>query len=100
MNEHIFALWLKETGLMVLPRPLPGDVACDELRSAATAYGSVLSDDETGQPQRSDVADLDLADPEDDDDDDEQFPSAFAGFGAPGDRRENTELVAAVFLAA
>jgi hypothetical protein len=84
MDEHAFGQWLKETGLSVVPPQV------------APADGELLSEDRAETPPLSLVAELDLADPEEDDED----TGAFADLGKPGDRLENTELVAAAFRAA
>src|SRR5258708_101118 len=89
MHEDTFSLWLKNTGLRATPR-----------RWVALADGPGVSDtDSTEQPQPFTVADLDLADDHDDGMDDDG-PSGTEHYGRPGDRLENTELVAAVFRAA
>jgi hypothetical protein len=86
MDEYIFSLWLRETGLRVLTQPV------------VPALGQPLSDHETKEPQRSAVADLDLVDPEGDDDDD--GPSVSSDYRELGDHWENTDRVSAVFRAA
>jgi len=72
MGRHAFDLWLEEKGFGVVT---PAEGAAEV-------------------PPPSFVAELDLADPEDDDE------SIFSDLGKPGDRLENTELVAAAFRAA
>jgi hypothetical protein len=81
MDRHAFDLLLEETDFAVATRlvtPTNGTVSSDE------------------PPWLSFVAQLDLADPEDDD----EGTGGFTDVGAPGDRLENTELVAAAFRAA
>ncbi len=89
MHEDIFSLWLRKTGLRATPT-----------RWVAPAdRPEVWDTDSTERPQPSTVADLNLADDHDDGVDDDG-PSGAEHYGRPGDRLENTELVAAVFRAA
>ena len=83
MDKHAFDLWLKEAGLQVVTTPAP-------------AEAEMVSDNAAEPPPLSSFAELDLADPDDDD----EGTDALADFGQPGDRLENTELVAAAFRVA
>ena len=86
MDDDIYDLWLKDTGLR---------------RWVPVPDGSVLADNKTAEPQPTVVNDLDLVDPEDDEDGaDRELRSAEAAYRDNHDRWENTELVAAAFRAA
>jgi hypothetical protein len=83
MDTHAFDLWLKEAGLQVVTTPL------------VPAGAEAVSDD-VAELLPSPVEELDLAESEEHDEDAE----VVSEFGQPGDRLENTELVAAAFRAA